>query len=70
MSYSETWGDQSGLRKDSKMKRCNEELSICDGSGNMKWKITNHWHHNSPPERLFCLHLEQSRRFRGDLKLM
>lgn len=31
------------------MKRCTEEPSICAGSGHMKWKITNHQHHNSRP---------------------
>lgn len=49
MRYSDTWANQSEPRKDSKMKRCNEELNIRNGSGHMEWRITNHWHHNSPP---------------------
>lgn len=68
MRYSDTWANQSGPRKDSKMKRCNEELNIRNGSGHMEWKITNHRHHNIPLERVFCLHFEQSRRFKGRFK--
>lgn len=44
------WSER-GLRKDDKMKRCSEELDMCDGSRHRKWKITNHWHHNSPPRK-------------------
>lgn len=38
-------------------------------SGRMKRNITDHLCHNSPPERVLCLHFEQSRQFRGDLDL-
>lgn len=58
---SDTLGDQ---RRDGKMKWCNEELNMCNGSEHTKWKITNHWHHNSSAERLFCLHFGESRQFR------
>lgn len=58
---SDTLGHQ---RPACKMKRCNEELNACNGSERTEWKITNHWHHNSPTERLFCLHFVESRQFR------